>query len=180
MSPDKPDPPYKALMDAQHWESIYKQLYVFLDIHYPDLDKQARKELVAEAVFKVYTQARPWDPQSGHSIITHLKWTMRSILSNTRAKKSAKDISWEYLKETGEGETELAPLSGPSIEELAETEDNIKELLNRVSGDSDCEMVLLAILDGHEKVADISKATEISVERVIDAMKRLPRLLSGR
>jgi hypothetical protein len=108
-----------------------------------------------------------------------LKWSIKSIISNDFNSPSAKRVSLDILREIG---TELPadPLYPDiSIEDIVEADDNIDVLLKNVDGDDELEMIILAILEGYTKPAELSQVTEIPIDKFRNAWRRLQRRLRG-
>jgi DNA-directed RNA polymerase specialized sigma24 family protein len=127
------------------------------------------EDIVMEAIEKVYTGVRKWDPEKDPDLHLYLKSVVKSILSNKVNFAGNRILAGILLEDTLEDQTADA-----------ETELYARQLDQSISaamrGDPELCLVYKALKDGL-RPAQIAKEYAIEINTVRNAQKRLGRLV---
>jgi hypothetical protein len=139
------------------------------------------EDIACEAIEKVLSGTRDWDPDKYPSLLTHLQWVVKSDMEHLAS--SMEHQATGRMPKPGEGEEETIPdtsLQTPEeqliVQEKEALEENLKgELYAIVKGDEDLEMLLLCFEEGMDKPEIIAAQTEWDVSKVYTLKRKLLR-----
>ncbi len=153
------------------------------------------EDVVLEAISKVFDGDRKWNPSENPDLFQYLKSVVDSLMSHLTKSFDCTNIRRMPQSEEGEilGE-KLKPvdpesdtarhLSRPSPdpeqillrkeEEEAERK-AFDKLMDSIKGDDDLETVVLCVMDGMMKPAEIAEATGFEIDHVYQLMRKLNR-----
>ena len=141
------------------------------------------EDIACEAIEKVLSGIRNWDPDKYPNLLTHLKWVVKSDMEHLAS--SMEHRTTGRMPELGEGEEgyETNPdLSSQTPEEMLiacekeDLEERLKdELYAMVKGDEDLEMLLLCFEEGIDKPEIIAAQTGWDVPKVYNLKRKLFR-----
>jgi len=141
------------------------------------------EDIACEAIEKVLSGTRDWDPDKYPNLLTHLKWVVKSDMEHLAS--SLEHQATGRMPEPGEGdegyETILDSSSQTPEEELIarekqDFEEKVKaELYAMVKGDEDLEMILLCFEEGMDKPEIIASQTGWDVSKVYNLKRKLLR-----
>lgn len=135
------------------------------------------KDLAMEAIRRVLQGSRRWDPDAEPDLLPYLKSVVRSIMSD-RLEKAERE-ALEPNSEEGDQVIDQIPAPGPDPEGdliAAEEDEAANRMLEALDVDED-KLVLLCILDGTAKAADISAELGLPVKEVYRIKQKLKRRL---
>lgn len=131
------------------------------------------QDVAAMAIEAVVTGKRRWDPQKHPSLLTHLQWVVRSLLSPKgllgRKERTAMTFTdCEDDLDVAAEETELLTPDDDAVRRAAAIEE-------AVSDDDDLTNMVLAIKLGAVKARDISRDTGLTPAQVYELRRKLAR-----
>jgi len=157
------------------WKDISKRLLLFSGNFLPYQEKELKKDMVQEAIKKVLTDEQKWYPEKGFTLIEHLKWVLRSVISNhlrkfDNAKRVRKIIDRE-------GETldlvDVQPSSQKPIDDEIIDKETITRIEKALEKDDEAELVILSLYGGCKSIKEISVATGLEIKQVSNAIRRI-------
>lgn len=167
-------------LNAADWENIWLKLLKFVRGHMcaHGSNGMIAEDLVNSVVERIYTYAytgegkgrRKWDPDKHPCLLAHLKWVVRSDLSDKGllGQKSKKlDLTYEQNLDI------LTTSSKQSSEENPHIDSRISALKKEIAGDDDLECIIMALELGYDKPRDIAKETGIPVKRIYELNRKL-------
>lgn len=155
------------------------------------------EDIALNAISKVLTGTRAWDPDKYPDLLAHLKWIVKSDMNHlfTSMGHMTSDRIDESEDQDGSGLTYNEVISDPSshfsesaqtpeehllAKEKAEHEEKVKqELFALVRGDEDLELLLLCFEDGIDKPELIAKEMGCDVTKVYTLKRKLLRKASA-
>jgi len=127
------------------------------------------EDIVMEAIEKIYTGVRKWDPDKDPDLHLYLKSVVKSILSNRFNLADNRILAGVVLEDTLTDQT-----SDPETEIYARQLD--KSISMAMRGDTELCLVYKALKDGL-RPAQIAEEYAIEINTVRNAQKRLCRLV---
>jgi hypothetical protein len=147
------------------------------------------EDIACEAIEKVLSGNRDWDPDKYPNLLTHLKWIVKSDMDHLAS--SLEHQTTGRMPEPVDGEEgqadyyETIPDQSPTpeealiIREKKDLEERLKdELYAIVEGDEDLEELLLYFEEGIDKPEIIAKQSGWDVSKVYTLKKKLRRKAS--
>ncbi len=156
------------------------------------------EDLAHDAIAKVWSGERSWDPGTQPDLLHHLKGIVDSLVSHLV--ESPDHLLVRRFPETGEGTevVDVFPVADPELgrtehlaqqparpddallqKEQREADDELFDaLLQEIREDQELEAVIGAIMDGATKPADISAGTGIDVKRIYKLREKLDRAVN--
>jgi hypothetical protein len=139
------------------------------------------EDIACEAIEKVLSGTRNWDPDEYPNLLTHLQWVVKSDMEHLAS--SMEHQATGRMPEPMEGEEETIPdPSSQTPEEVLiarekeDLEDKLKgELYAMVKGDEDLEMLLLCFEEGIDKPEIIADQNSWDVSKVYNLKRKLLR-----
>lgn len=153
------------------------------------------EDVVLEAISKVFDGDRKWNPSKNPDLFHYLRSVVDSLMSHltesfdcTNIRRMPQSEDGEILEEKlnpADPESDTARhLSRPSPnpeqillrkeQEQAEQK-AFDKLMETIKGDDDLETVVLCVMDGMMKPAEIAEATGFEISHVYQLMKKLNR-----
>ncbi len=153
------------------------------------------EDVVLEAILKVFDGERKWDPSENPDLFQYLKSVVDSLMSHltesfdcTNIRRMPQSEEGEILEEKvkpADPESDTArhlPRPSPNPEQILlrkeqeEAEQKaFDKLMESIKGDDDLETVILCVMDGMMKPAEIAEATGFEVNHVYQLMRKLNR-----
>ena len=134
------------------------------------------QDMALEAIEKVWTRVREWDPDKYPNLYTHLKWIVDSDIDHLF--KSKEHEKSRRMPET----TSELPSEKPNPEEQLIAKENKafeEEIRNKfyamTEGDEDLETLVLCFDEGIDTPQDIAEQTGWDVSKVNNVKKKLFR-----
>ena len=144
------------------------------------------EDIACEAIEKVLSGTRDWDPDKYPNLLTHLQWVVKSDMEHLAS--SMEHQATGRLPEPGEGEEGYETIPDPSsptpeeeliAREKEDLEERLKgELYAMVKGDEDLETLLLCFEEGIDKPEVIAAQTGWDVSEVYNLKRKLLRKAS--
>ena len=144
------------------------------------------EDIACEAIEKVLTGTRDWDPDKYPNLLTHLQWVVKSDMEHLAS--SMEHQATARMPEPGEGEEGYETIPDPSsptpeeeliAHEKEDLEERLKgELYAMVKGDEDLETLLLCFEEGIDKPEIIATQTGWDVSKVYNLKRKLLRKAS--
>jgi hypothetical protein len=144
------------------------------------------EDIAFEAIEKVLSGTRDWDPDKYPNLLTHLQWVVKSDMEHLAS--SMEHQATGRMPEPGEGEEGYETIPGPSsptpeeeliAREKEDLEERLKgELYAMVKGDEDLETLLLCFEEGIDKPEIIAAQTGWDVSKVYNLKRKLLRKAS--
>jgi hypothetical protein len=141
------------------------------------------EDIACEAIEKVLSGTRDWDPDRYPNLLTHLQWVVKSDMEHLAS--SMEHQATGRMPEPGEEEEGYETIPDPSSQtpeelliarEKEDLEDKLKgELYAMVKGDEDLEMLLLCFEEGMDKPEIIATQTGWDVTKVYNLKRKLLR-----
>lgn len=141
-------------------------------------------DIAFDAIKKVWSKTRDWDPDRYPNLLSHLKWIVKSDMQHLFLSKEHQITSRMPEFEDGtENDTDYSEIDqGPSAEGwliIKEKEKKLRaELAVAVKGDEELELLLMCIEDGIVKAEAIALETSWDIKRVYNVKKRFRRVAS--
>lgn len=135
---------------------------------------QSAEDIVQEAVAKVISGERKWDPVKHPDLEAHLK----SIIDSMLSRKGLFGLKeWEAMANVDDPEEwERIAARCQNIDGLAhDAEVFIAAMRDNMQGDAELNDLFDAVIEGFDKPGDISELTGIPVERVYELRRKLER-----
>lgn len=151
-------------------------------------------DIAVEAIEKIWSGKRDWDPERYPNLLLHLKWEVRRDIwrlfkstlhqktmrfpETSRGPEEPGDLGEPPVSQTGYDQPSgtLDPESEMILREQQELEERVKnELYALVQGDEDLELLLLCFEDGLDKPEIIAAQMGWEVTKVYNLKKRLFR-----
>jgi DNA-directed RNA polymerase specialized sigma24 family protein len=153
------------------------------------------EDVVLEAISKVFDGDRRWDPSENPDLFQYIKSVVDSLMNHltksfdcTNIRRMPQSEEGEILEEMlkpADPESDTARhLSRPSPnpeqillrKEQEEAEQKaFDKLMESIKGDDDLETVILCVMDGMMKPAEIAEATGFEINHVYQLMRKLNR-----
>lgn len=153
------------------------------------------EDVVLEAISKVLDGEREWDPSANPDLCQYLTSVVDSLMSHltksfdcTNIRRIPESEEGEILEELlnpADPESDTArhlPRPSPNPEQMLlrkqqeEAEQKaFDRLLASIKGDDDLETVILCVMDGMMKPAEIAEATGFEINHVYQLMRKLNR-----
>jgi hypothetical protein len=151
------------------------------------------QDMALNAIKKVWSGQREWDPKKYPDLLLHLKWVVKSDINHLSESLEHEKVSRLHVFQSDEtldsDHNEISPKSlsptyemAPNPEEeliLSEKRKGEKHLLERlhasVRGDDDLELLFMCFEDGIDKPRDIARETGFDIEKVYKLKKKLYR-----
>jgi len=144
------------------------------------------EDIAFEAIEKVLSGTRDWDPDKYPNLLTHLQWVVKSDMEHLAS--SMQHQATGRMPEPGEGEEGYETIPDPSsptpeeeliAREKEDLEEKLKgELYAMVKGDEDLETLLLCFEEGIDKPEIIAAQTGWDVSKVYNLKRKLLRKAS--
>jgi hypothetical protein len=144
------------------------------------------EDIAFEAIEKVLSGTRDWDPDKYPNLLTHLQWVVKSDMGHLAS--SMEHQATGRMPEPGEGEEGYETIPDPSsptpeeeliAREKEDLEERLKgELYAMVKGDEDLETLLLCFEEGIDKPEIIAAQTGWDVSKVYNLKRKLLRKAS--
>ena len=144
------------------------------------------EDIAFEAIEKVLSGIRDWDPDRYPNLLTHLKWVVKSDMEHLAS--SMEHQATGRMPEPEEGEKGYEAIADPSsptpedeliTREKEDLEERLKdELYAAVRGDQDLETLLLCFEEGIDKPETIAAQTGWNVSEVYNLKRKLLRKAS--
>jgi hypothetical protein len=141
------------------------------------------EDIACEAIEKVLSGTRDWDPDKYPNLLTHLQWVVKSDMEHLAS--SMEHQATGRMSEPGEGEEGYDTIPDPSsltpeeqliAREKEDLEERLKgELYAMVKGDEDLEMLLLCFEEGMDKPEIIAAQTGWDVSKIYNLKRKLLR-----
>jgi hypothetical protein len=139
------------------------------------------EDIACEAIEKVLSGTRDWDPDKYPNLLTHLQWVVKSDMEHLAS--SVEHQATGRMPEPREGEEETIPDPSSQTPEEAliagekeALEEKLKgELYAMVKGDEDLEMLLLCFEEGMDKPEIIAAQTGWDVLKVYNLKRKILR-----
>lgn len=170
----------KQALDEADWDDIALKLirfalYLMKEKRIKFLpDGMDHEDVAICAMQKVITGQRSWDPVKHPNLLTHLKWIVKSDLSENGLLGKNTDEEPVY---TDDDEL-LDFLHDNPFSEGSEEESFIPALLEEIEGDDRLELIVLAIIEGAIAPAEIAEGTGIPLKDVYSARRKLQRKMN--
>ncbi len=142
---------------------------------------------------------RAWDPDRYPDLLAHLKNVVDSLAFAARTAEDTDRVRQYHQTEDGEevekpppqpgrtfappkSEWSSGPPTNPEEEALAKEADEaaLKIIMSAAEGNEELETILEAMMNGHEKPAEIAEATGIDVKRVYQLRRTLNERIEAR
>jgi hypothetical protein len=150
------------------------------------------EDLAYEAIEKVLSGARKWDPATCPELVGYLKGVVDSLVSHLVISEEHRRVRRMPQTEEGQEVEELLTLAKPGAETAEhlvtiqidpeaqtagkmEAERFVGEIFEGIAGDKELEMVMDALLRGNVKPREIAAETGIDVERIYKLREKLDR-----
>jgi hypothetical protein len=162
------------LLRKADWDEISARL-----LHWVDIVASRRplpcgfdsEEIVRLAVGKLWSEDRDWDSEKHPDLLAHLKWIVKSLLSNKGlyALKDAQKVEFTDDPAT------LDPPVESETDALGQDEQVLawQALEEEFVGDKEMQLYLAMIRKGEDKPSRISELTGIPVARVYELPRKL-------
>jgi hypothetical protein len=144
------------------------------------------EDIAFEAIEKVLSGTRDWNPDKYPNLLTHLQWVVKSDMEHLAS--SMEHQATGRMPEPGEGEEGYETIPDPSsptpeedliAREKEDLEERLKgELYAMVKGDEDLETLLLCFDEGIDKPEIIAAQTGWDVSKVYNLKRKLLRKAS--
>lgn len=134
------------------------------------------QDMALEAIEKVWTGVREWNPDKYPNLYTHLKWIVDSdidhLFKSKEHEKSRRmpETTPEQASETPNPEEQLIAKGNKALEEEIRN-----EFYAMVEGDEDLETLMLCFDEGIDKPQDIAEQTGWDVSKANNVKRRLFR-----
>lgn len=134
------------------------------------------QDMALDAIGKIWTGVREWDPDKYPNLYTHLKWIVDSDIDHLfKSKEHDKsrrmpETKFDQASETPNPEEQLIAKENKALEE--EIRD---EFYKMVEGDEDLETLILCFDEGIDKPQDISEQTGWDVSKANNVKRKLFR-----
>jgi hypothetical protein len=134
------------------------------------------KDMALDAIEKVWTGVREWDPDKYPNLYTHLKWIIDSDIDHLfKSKEHDKsqrvpEAEFDRASETPNPEEQLIAKENMALEE--EIRDEIYKM---VEADEDLETLILCFEEGIDKPQDIAEQTGWDVSKANNVKRKLFR-----
>lgn len=134
------------------------------------------KDMAFDAIEKVWSGVREWDPDKYPNLYTHLKWIVDSDIDHLfKSKEHDKsqrvpEAEFDRASETPNPEEQLIAKENMALEE--EIRDEIYKM---VEGDEDLETLILCFEEGIDKPQDIAEQTGWDVSKANNVKRKLFR-----
>lgn len=177
MEKSPPDQNYLKLLRGQDWPDLIKRLHAHSAIFYGELSPETREEYCQAAIAKVCLGEQAWNPESRPSLLEHLKWVLRSVVSNETRKHQVSKKAADVLNDEGTlvNPVDIVQDETESILEVLIKRELVEQMRNILSNDDEALLVFMAIEDGATKPSEIERETEYAIEKIRVIMKRIRR-----
>lgn len=168
------------LLNNQNWEQIIKEatVHTIYQFKYRGILRETAlkgytpKEIVMQAIEKVYTGEWKWNP-SKSNLITYLKYhVIKGLISNLIRSEEVKTGSQDEILEIN------MPLSNEDIIDNLSAKQVIEYIVENLQGDEDAIIIFNGLCDGLKR-GDICDVNSWKKGRFDNAMKRLKTQLKG-
>ena len=168
---------YRKLLDEQDWSTILEDLAIYVGIYYKHIQPADREDFVYEAIKKVYTGEQAWNHTRQPNILDHLKWVLKSVISNELRRAYRSKRAEDIVVEDGTkiNPIDIAPDTNPLQDEVLITKERLKEIQEAIKDDEEAELIFAAYEDGARKPSEAVKITGYNIETVRNALKRIRR-----
>lgn len=150
------------------------------------------EDLTYEAIEKVLSGERQWDPAACPDLLGYLRGVVDSLVSHLVISEEHRRVRRMPQTEEGQEVEELLTLAKPGAETAEhlvtiqidpeaqtvgkmEAERFVGEIFEEIAGDKELEMVMDALLRGNVKPREIAVETGIDVERIYKLREKLDR-----
>ncbi len=176
----------RALLDAQDWSDLHARLYAFALARCASRTKAQvevraqAKDLVQEAIARVYAAESKWDPDAEPNLQRYLMSVINGLLSNERSRAAAKrNVSLSKEAPRGGKCSEAVADARALPEEVVVKTDlfarRLALLEERLAGDADARRLLELMVSGMDSPADLRKATKWSANDLMATRRRMLR-----
>jgi len=165
------------LLQKADWDDILPRLCLFTKklIRLKGITRlpggQNAEDVCGEAINAVFDGKRAWNPERYPILLEHLKWIVRSLLSDKGLLgRKENDVMVPGDPEAfGDAVASESGVPAPSEEAV----DFKVALMREVGGDKELQDLITAIEMDFEKPRDIAEMTGIKVERVYELRRKL-------
>ena len=166
------DDDLQGMQDSQPWEELYEMLTAFakklLTLHSwrsvrggPVPGGLEAQDFAIAAIEDVYSGKRKWDRERYPSLAAHLRWVVRSKVSNAVM--------------GAENRAELRQPDAADQGREAEDETFFWGFLEELSDEPQMQAVLECLHDGIDERTDIAEKLQVAPEEITNLRKRLKR-----
>jgi hypothetical protein len=196
------------LLEAANWDNIIVQLTRYAAWHASWYKARTGdpgqlpggmtpQDIAKDAIKKVWSRTRSWDPEKYPDLLIHLQWIVDSDLNHLfnskehlttnrineseEEKEESKELTYNNLMQSSSSPLNenihyKTPEERLIIQEVNEREEKIKkELYALVKGDEDLELLLSCFEDGIDKSELIAKEMGWDVTKVYNLKRKLSR-----
>lgn len=170
------NPAKKDLLDAQNWEEIYEMLvsYTILAMRFKKLRNITNaQDVVEDAIDKIYTGVRDWDPNQEPDIRIYLKSVIDSLLDADSKKKENK-ITTDIDVDLESAGTKDFISNTPTPEEEMIAKELDEMITKEIGDDFNLQLTYEAVKNGIKR-KNIEE-TGLSIKDYDNCIKRLRRI----
>ena len=149
------------------------------------------EDLAYEAIEKVFSGDRRWNPDKNPDLLRYLKSVVDSLVSHLVESENHKRL--QYFPETEDGVDleEVLPLAATSLSRRPKTPEEellakereervLSEIFDAVDGDVELGALVEALMEGYTKPAEIAQAWNRDVKDVYPMVRKLKHRIEGR
>lgn len=196
------------LLEAQNWPEIIRRLTYYAvsrariynwNSGDNDLPKgKTPEDIACDAIEKVWTGTRTWDPEKYPDLLQHLKWIVKSdmghLLSSSDHQLSRRGFEDNETPDAIDAQDHTFPDASSAIGTLSKTNNPEEELIAKekrdheeqlkrelyefVKGDEDLEILLVFFEDGIDKPETIATEMAWDITKVNNLKRKLFRKAS--
>lgn len=167
------------------WRTIYPLLYAYaincVAFYFWKKDKKnlpkgnETEDLIQEAIYKVITGERRWDPQKEPDLVKYLKMTIRSLVRNLLVSADHKKVGkLAGVDENGNFYEDFADID-QNFEDSIEQDDIWARIIEITKSDDEVQLVLMYMVDGITTRKELAEALGLPATEIDNIMKRLKR-----
>lgn len=170
--------------EGYDWRQIYPVLHVYAKhcaaVYFWKKDKDLPKgnepiDLVQEAITKVITGERRWDPQKEPDLVRYLKMTIKSLIRNLLASEDYKKTrKFAIVGDDGDFHEEFED-TGQSFDARIEFDDIWQHVVEITKDDDEIQLVLMYMSDGITTRKELAEALGLPATEIDNISKRIKR-----